>query len=375
MSTTQMTTTDLNAVKLWEKEAWIQTMQESVVGYAFNRGSIYFASDLMGKAARGDELTFSYVGKLTGVPIGEGQVARGNEEALDLTSHKMSMNVSRIPVSSPAAQTIEQQRTNIDFAENARANISKRAVELMDTSFFYQAAGADPTSFTINGTTYSSTAAKRHVQGHNAPLAPSTNRIIRPNGQTTDQALGSSDKFSLSLIDLALEKNSNSDQPIESLAGGSYDLFISPEQYVDLVQDTQSGIQWMNIEVAKITGGIKDTLQSNYVNGMICAGKYKNVMIYAAPRVAYGVNASTSAVITTVRRAVLLGKDAVSFASPFGGRVTDTDVPMKFFEELYDIGYYQSLEGRLLYGMKKMQPTGREDIGSFVISTYAATHA
>ena len=107
---------------------------------------------------------------------------------------------------------------------------------------------------------------------------------------------------------------------------------------------------------------------------MTCAGKYKNVYIYQAPRVAYGQNSSGSAVITTVRRAVLCGADAVSFASPFGGRPTDTNVPIKFFEELVDLGYYKSQEGRLLYGLKKMIPDNKEDIGVTVISTYAAAH-
>ena len=72
--------------------------------------------------------------------------------------------------------------------------------------------------------------------------------------------------------------------------------------------------------------------------------------------------------MTTVER-------SLSFASPFGGRVTDTDVPVKIFFQLTDYVYYKGSEARLIYGMKKMSPSNKDDIGAFVISTYAAAHA
>lgn len=374
MSSTPMLTGDNNTVKLWEMEAWEQAMQQAVLGHAFNRGSVYYAKELVGREARGDQTTFSYVGKLTGIPIGEGGTAIGNEEALDLTSHSMKMNVTRLPVQNPAAQTIEQQRTHIEFEEQTRKAITKRAVELMDTSLFMQLAGSNPTSVTLNGTTYANAADKMHIQGHNTPVAPSTNRIIRAAAAATDQALTSADKFTLPLIDYALELNARQDQPMAPLAGDTYDLYLSPEQLTDLQHDASSAIQWYNIELARITGGSSNAIDTPFKNGMVCAGKYKNVFIYMAPRVAYGQNSGTSAVITTVRRAVLVGADAVSFASPFGGRPTDKNVPIKFFDQLTDLGYYKSIEGRLLYGLKKMIPDNKEDIGVTVISTYAAAH-
>ena len=107
---------------------------------------------------------------------------------------------------------------------------------------------------------------------------------------------------------------------------------------------------------------------------MPCLGQYGRVNIYSAPRVAYGLNSSTSAVITTVQRAVLVGKDALSFGSPFGGRPTDSDVPLKYFSQLKDYEYYKGLEGRMIYGLKKTVASNSEDIGVIVISTYGAAH-
>jgi hypothetical protein len=104
-------------------------------------------------------------------------------------------------------------------------------------------------------------------------------------------------------------------------------------------------------------------------------GKYSNVNIYMAPRVAYGVNSGSSAIITTVRRGVLVGQDALVYASPFGGRLNDSQVPLKFFTQLKDYDYYKGEEARLLYGLKKLSPTNKEDVGSMVVATYAAAHA
>lgn len=375
MSTTQMLTTDLNTKKLWSMEVWEQAIQNTVFGHAFNRGSVYFAKDLMGQRAKGDEITFSYVGKLTGLPVGEGGTAVNNAEALDLTSHKMAMNVSRIPVASPNDDTIEQQRTEIDFNDQMRSRIADRVAELMDASFFQQAAGADPTTLTVDGTTYSTAAQKAHVLGHNAVVAPTTDRIIRPNAVATDQALTSSDTFNLQLLDYFLEKNQRTLQPIAALAGMEYDLYLAPEQLTDLMHDASASIQWYNIELARIQAGSKNAIDNPYKNNIMCAGKYKNINIFSASRVANGVSTADSSLVSNVRRAVIMGKDALSFASPFGGRPTDKDVPFKFKEELVDIGYTRITEGRMIYGLKKMTPTGKQDNGVSVISTYAAAHA
>jgi hypothetical protein len=156
MAQTQMLTGNSLTVKLWEKQAWVQAMARTCLGHVFNRGGVYFPEKLMGKnTVPGDNITFPYIGKLTNIPIGEGGTADGNEEALSLQNFTMAINVSRIPVLNPNTDTIEQQRTVVEFETNTRKVLAKRAAELLDTSMFYQLAGAAPTSLTINGTTYS----------------------------------------------------------------------------------------------------------------------------------------------------------------------------------------------------------------------------
>jgi hypothetical protein len=374
MATTSMLTGNALTVKRWALKGWTNLGATTVYGYAASKGIIHFADDFIGRNARGDNLTYDYTNKLTGIPVGEGGTLDGNEEALNLGNYQIAMNTTRIGVLNPNDDTIEQQRTNVNFARQASTLVPARHGELVDTSFFYQAAGANPTSFTLNGTTWSGTN-KLFVQGHNTPVAPSSNRIIRAAAAATDEALTSSDKMSLDLVDYALEKMRLSNQPI-AMIGGYYDLFVSPEQAVDLRQDSTGKIQWYNINLAQITGGLSNTLETNVQrDGMIALGTYQNVRIWEAQRVAYGQNSSTSAVITTVRRAVLLGKDALTFASPFASKLTDSDAPLRFFNQLKDYDYYKGIEGRMIYGLKKTVPSNGEDVGTFVISTYAASHS
>lgn len=376
MSSTQMSTSNALAVKLFEKKTWVQMMQKASLGHLFNRGCVYFPEELLGGKAKGDQTTFAYVSKLTAVPLGEGGTLDGNEEALDLNSHSMAMNVSRLGVLNPNEDTIEQQRTKVNFAKSAVEVLKRRSVELMDTSVWQQLAGVPYAgAVTLNGTTFTSAADKLHIQGHNTPTAATSERIVRAGGVANDQSLTSSHIMSLDLIDFALEKNASSDQPLERLDGETFDLYLHESQIVDLQQNSSAKIKWYDLQFNKLAGNQGDaTIEKSFKNGMVCAGRYRNVFIYEVPRIPNGISSADSTVVANTRRGVLLGRDAIAFASPFGGRPTDSDVPMKMFSQLKDYDYYKGQEARLLYGIKKMSPANKQDIGVIVIATYAAAH-
>jgi len=374
MSTTSMLTGNALTVKLWEMKAWVQASRMSYFGKMVSDGSVYMPSEFKGRDNKGDTVTFSYVGKMTGVPKGEGGTLDGNEQAMDLQSHSMVINESRDAVKIPNSG-IEPQRTKVNMEQVVNELLPLRAMELMDASAFNQLAGVNPTSFTIDGATYASTADKLHVQGHNSIVAPTTDRIIRAAGAATDQALTSADTMTLQLIDYAMEKNDLSNQPIAPANDGYFHLYISPADAVNLKHDAGSSITWYNNQLANIQGGKEDQLSNRLMDRKIFLGTYANVKIWQAPRVAFGANSSTSAVITTVRRNVLVGKDALSFASPYGGRPSDDDVPLKIVNKLKDYGKYKGIGFELLYGIKKMSPSNKDDTGVIVIGTYAAAHS
>ncbi len=379
MATTVMNASNSSSIAKWEKKTWVEVYQQSTFGLLASSGAVYDASSrFRGEDGRGDNLTFDYVGKLTNVPLGEGSTGFGNEERLDTGTHNMAINLTRILVSNPNTGSIEQQRTNIDFDAVTANVMAGRAVELLDSSVFQQLAGVNPTSFTLNGSTYATDAQKLQVTGHNVPTAPTANRIIRAGAAATDQALTSSDTFTMDLLDFACETVTANDQPMAPCSDGYFKVMLHPYQVTDLKQDSSGKIQWYQNQLAKEAGGKTSALELPYSDKPIELGTYGRFKIYEAPRVANGVNASTSAVITTVRRAVIVGRDALSFASPFGGMPKtggNPSTPFKMYSQLSDYDYIKGMDLRSIYGVKSMSPSNAEDIGRFVISTYAASHS
>jgi hypothetical protein len=180
----------------------------------------------------------------------------------------------------------------------------------------------------------------------------------------------------MDLLDFACESITSNDQPLAPCSDGYFKLFLHPFQVTDLKQDSSGKIQWYQNQLAAESGGKDSKLVLPYSDKPIELGTYGRVKIYEAPRVAQGENGSSGAVITTVRRAVMVGRDALSFASPFGGiGASDKNVPFKMYAQLSDYDYIKGMDLRSIYGVKKMSPSNAEDIGAFVLSTYAATHS
>ena len=312
MSTTVLDATSNSTVAKWEKKTWIEVYQQTAFGMIAASNGVYDASSYFrNDNGRGDNITFDYVAKLTDVPLGEGSTAFGNEEALDIGTHNMAINLTRIAVSNPNNGSIEQQRTNIQFDEVTAMHLAARAAELIDSSMFNQLAGVNQTSFTLNGTTYSGSD-RLQVQGHNVPTAPTADRIIRAGAAATDEALTSGDTFGLDLIDFAIEEIMANDQPMKPCQDGYFKLFLHPFQVVDLKQDSTGRIQWYQNQLAAEAGGKESKLVLPYSDKPVELGVYNNVKIYQAPRVPQGQNSTTDAVITTA--AIVTGKplDATS---------------------------------------------------------------
>lgn len=377
MSTTSMLTGNALTVKLFSKLGFIDLYKKACFGRMAERGTIMRAEEL-DRANKGDQTTFNFTGILTGTGIGEGGTLNGNEEALDLQAFSMVWNVFRHAVASPNEDTIEQARTLVNFEDRARRLLQDFHRSRLDASVFNQLGGVDSTTITVDTAVYSG-GDRTFVQGLNSVTAPSTNRIVRAGGAATDEALGSSDTFTLDLIDAAVELLLRTYPYAGALDDDEFDLYISYEQMTDLKRDTSGKIQWYTNYLSVLEGGGKENnpiiVGSKY--GTKAIGKYANVNIIPCFRVATGENSSTAAAISTVRRAILCGRDAGSFASRFSGALTGDDtggnVPFIYATQLKDYDYVKGIEARVLYGFKKIV-FDNEDFGSVVISTFAAPH-
>lgn len=377
MSTTSMLTSNALSQQKWAKQGFIDIFKSFWFGHMSQRGVIFTSDELSNAriSGAGDNITFNFTGLIGGTGVGEGGTMQGNEQALDLNSDNMVINVVRQAVNSPNTSTIEQQRTNVDFENRARIGLPRWHGSRLDASIFNQLAGVNSTTILVDGVTYAG-ADRLFVQGLNVPRAPSSDRIIRAGNQANDQSLTATDTFTLDLIDAANERLLTTNPTVMPLDDNSYDLFISHEQAVDLKRDTTGKIQWYSNQLAEVSGGLtKDNLLTlGSKMGANKIAKYANVNIYECARVATGEDSGTGAAIPGVRRAVLCGKNAIAFASPFGGRLTDKNVPLEFRTELTDYDYFKGIEARMMYGAQKLQFDG-VDYSSLVISTTAASHA
>jgi len=366
-------------VKLWAVKDLVDMYKKSAFGRMLRRGTIMVSDDL-NNAKAGDEVTIGFTSILTGTGITEGGTLTGNEESLNNSAFTMKYNVVRHAVANPNEDTIEQARTTIPFYKTARGLLSQWHVSRYDASVFNQLAGCSSTTITVDGTVYSGSL-RTIVQGLNAVTAPSTNRIIRAGGAATDQALTSSNKITLDLIDAAVESLTRTYPSAGTLDNDEFDLYISPEQFTDLKRDTSGKIQWYTVYLAAMQGGQigNNPIANASPFSMEPVGKYGSVNIIVANRVAYGQNSSTSAVISNVRRAVLVGKNALAYGSKFAGAFSDMSqakegkFPFKYFEQLKDYEYIKGIEARSIYGVKKIV-FDNEDLGVVVLSTYAAPH-
>ena len=79
MASTGMTSSNSLTRKLWATEDWTNPGQRVAFGHLFERGAVFFVEDFMGAKARGDNITYDYTNKLTGIPVGEGGTLDGND--------------------------------------------------------------------------------------------------------------------------------------------------------------------------------------------------------------------------------------------------------------------------------------------------------
>ena len=258
MATTSMLTTNSLTVKLWAVEGFTEMMKSTCFGRMVARGTLGRVLEL-DNAKAGDDITFNYTGKLSGVGIQEGGTLDGNEEALDLQSDSMKLGIVRHGVASPNDDTIEQHRTHVNFQKQATFLLPQWHASRVDASVFNQLAGVNSTTITVDGTVYSGTD-RPIVQGLNDVTDPTTNRILRAGGAATDQALTSADTLTLDLIDAAVELAGRTYPNIATLEGEEFDLYISYEQYTDLKRDTTGKIQWYTNVLADAQAGNNSAL-------------------------------------------------------------------------------------------------------------------
>lgn len=372
MATTVQTSNAADTVEQFSTDAYVDQYKATAFGTLARIGAITEAPELTG-SRKGDQLTISLVNILTGLGIGEGGTMTGNEEALDKETFTMTTGIMRHAVLNPnGTGTIEAQRTNLDFEGVSKELLTGFHGSRQDAAVFNVGAGCTATTITVDGAAYTTAAKRLFVQGFNTPTAPTSSRILRAAAAATDQALTSSDTMALDLVDDALVDMQDVYPNLKPLPNGRYAMFMSYGQRLAMERDSAGQIQYYQIQLARTQGGMTSGLTEK--DGLPAEsmpwGYYKNVDFYCSNRIASGQNSSTAAAITTVKRAVIFGRNSMVYGSP-NGTLKGGNVPLRLYVQMQDYDYYKGREGRMLYGLKKPVQNS-QDLGTFVISTYSA---
>lgn len=374
------TTTEIsnNMIVAYSKKATVDMFKGGVLGKLLQLGVVTVNDDLTG-AKRGTTVNLENVSILGGTGVGADENLQGNEAALIPGNQRMTVVEHCHAVKNPTELKEEFHETHLEWDGTAQDLLVGFKQSRKDTSVLQQAAGAYPLTLSVDGVTYSG-ASRLFVTGGNTVSAPSSTRIVRAGGAATDQALTSSDTMSIDLIDEAIKIYETTYPSTDPLSDGNLILLVSHEQGKSLIQENSGAFTLGNIALNQIAGG-KDSqtvMKSGYSGNKSLAliGTYRNVVIYACKRVAKGVNSSSSASISTVQRAVLLGSNAIVFASKFGSPLgKDGKAVTRMSAQLEDHGRYRSTSIHTIDGCLKTQVNhfGTDtDAGVVVISTYGA---
>jgi len=352
MANTSYGVNDALAVKLWSRKLF----QESLKATWFSKfmgkssSSIIQIKDETGKS-EGDQITIGLRMQLAGDGVQGDGTLEGNEEGLTTYSDAVVINQLRHAVRSGGKMS--EQRIPFSVREEARTGLEDWWSNRLDTCFFNQLGG------------YTAQADTRYT-GNQAAIAPDSTHKIYLNG-TADESATSSYVFDLTIIDKCVEKAQTISpmiRPVRVNGEDKYVMFLHPYQVYNLRTSTSSG-QWLDITKAALQGG-KETGNAIYSGAL---GEYNGVVLHQAVRVPQGVNSSTGAAISTVRRAIFCGAQAGVMA--YGKNSAGGEMDWK--EELFDYENQLGVAAGMVFGIKKTR-FNSQDFGTIVVPTYAVAH-
>lgn len=366
MAQTTFGVNDALAVKLWARRLEYDIIYRSEISALIGTSpnSIIHLKTETSKES-GDRVTFPLMKKLTGAGFTEGEIAEGNGESLSLYSDAVTINELGHVVDIPNnGRSIDAQRVPVNLRDAAKVGLRGWKAERMSVTFFNQVCGYTAET-------------RPKFYGFNTIVAPSRQIFVDTanNNSDGDENLASDDIFSLKYVDYAREMAETASSPLRpinvegveggrDISGGKYVMYLHPYQVTDLRTSTSTG-QWLDIQKAALSAS-DSSKNPIYTDAL---GEYNNVILRKANHVTQGVNSSTGAAISTVRRAVLLGAQAAAVAFGKGNG------PMTYAwnEELIDHKRRLEVSIMSMFGMKKTR-FDSQDFGTVVVSSYAAAH-
>lgn len=367
------TTSDAVTQKKWAaaQAAYLDSIADTeMLGMMKKDGTIRMQEELSKGA--GDNVTIRFRGRLQEKGFINEATMTGLEKRVNSYTDNFSLFELNQATKTYAKGTISQQRVDFDLEEDDYAVLMDWMKERQTLSLFNHLAGNTATSITWDGLSYSGDE-RLELWGGNAPTAPTSTRMLRPNSLTTDQAVNADSTAKMTLYQIQrAEKLAATSRPyiapLNTGTGGiKFRCYVHYDQYFDLQNDTTAPHQFREILLSQIAGaGKKEALIGKSI-------QFSQTEIIATDKIPYGVHGSTSAEQTNVRRAVFVGKDAlgVAFGKGFSAAGADSVAGFTFAQDTQEIGRIIQSRCGLIWGVNA--PTFNSiDHAKIVIATYTA---
>ena len=348
MATTAYGTNHGLAVKLWSRKLFREALKQTFFSRYMGEGSDSLVQVLTDtKKGAGDKITVGLRMQLSGTGIQGDATLEGNEEAL--TTYTDSLTIDQLRHAVRSSGKMSEQRIPFSVREEARMGLQDWWADRIDTSLMNQLCG-------------NTAQTDGRYTGFFTPVAgvisttAGANRMVFPEGQTTEASLSSVSTFTLATIDKAVATAKTAVPLIRPIKVGGEDyfvVFIHPFQTMSL-RSTTAASEWNSIQRAAMQGGmVKD---NPLFTGSL--GVYNNCVIVETARVV-GVAANT-------KRAVLCGAQSAVLAL---GQDNQPE-KMSWVEELFDYENQLGVSAGMIFGTKKTIFNSR-DFGTVAMASWA----
>ena len=256
MSTTFYGVNAPEAVKLWSRKLAHEVRKATYIDKFIGESAdslIQTKTDT--KKSPGDRITITLRTLLTGDGVVGDSTLENNEESLTTYTDNLVINQLRHAVRSQGKMS--EQRIPFAYRDEAKDGLVQWWAERYDQVFFNQICGYTPANVSQGGPTALATGTGPAYTGMNTIIAPTSTRRIAVDGGSADESLGSTNVFTLQMIDKAVEKAKTVApmiRPIMYKGDKYYVMFLHPYQVTDLRINTSAG-QWLDIQKAALTGG------------------------------------------------------------------------------------------------------------------------
>lgn len=365
MSATAFGTNDPLTNKAWAKklevEGYQATYAQKFTSKDGEKALIMQKKEL--QRSKGDTITMGLTVELQNAGALNDEVLKGKAESIDRHSQSVTLHLLRNAVQNLEGMTA--QRTPYNLRKVAKTQLKSWHAVRNDVVMFNHLCG-------------NTAETDLRYTGGNATTAPTTNRHLIANQAATDEAITSSDKFTLEMIDYAVERAKTASvadgtgtpiTPIMIDGEEHFVAFIHEHQLTDL--RITSGGRWRGIQDALLSAS--NSKKNPIFSG--AAGMYNNTVIHSSSRVTKGVHSTAGTAVDNTRRAVFCGAGALVMAS---GGTDETGETYNWAEETDDYGNQFSCSAGRMWGMKKSVYTpvtgSAEDHATIVMASYAAAH-